>query len=261
MNDDNCLIIATYNGNYKNSVREPNKVFFNNIKCVLENTNLSLFKKIIIVVSEETNEMYINKLYDSYLRNIIQTDKLNVIWKKNDEFLSYSSYYEGYKYDSSHKYYFFVEDDYILTEKYVKVAIETIEKNKWGYIFGDINYNHKIIHACHCLCVAKQETLQITFTDYYEKMISIARRYELVHQLCFFRLFKESGILGEDFKQTNYTLMFWKTPLSIYCFYSNYDKENLVWPIQYFYFYNKKHLNNKDYNEYLLENNTDLNNN
>lgn len=244
-----CLIIATYNGNYLNSSRLPNKVIFNNLKCLLENTNLNLFNKIIIVISKETEEKYINIKYNTYLESLQNTDKIVVLWKQNDQFLSYSSYYEGYKYDQSHDYYFFVEDDYILSNKYVDISIETINKNKWGYIFGDINYNHPThIHACHCLCVAKKDSLEKIFINFYDRMINVG----LPHQMAFFYLFKESKIPGEDFKNTNYSLMFWTTSTQTYLFYSNLGCENIVWPIQYFFYNRSDYPNNTKYDNYIL---------
>lgn len=241
------LIISTYNGNYKNSIREPNRTLFNNIKCLIENIDLNLFDKIIIVISCEEKEEFINKKYNNYLMSL-NNDKIKIIKKKNDKYLSYSSYYEGYLVDKTMDYYFFIEDDYIITKDYVKVAIDEITKNNWDYIFGDINYQHKIIHACHCLCVTKGHCLKEIFSNFYENIEKINH----AHQISFFYLFRNSKYKGEDFKKSDFTLMFWNTKGNHELFYSNKDKKNLVFPTQYFYKYKINYPNNKPFNYYVL---------
>ncbi len=249
-----CLVIATYNGNYKNSVRLPNQHFFYNVQCTLENTNLDLFDKVIISVAEETNPEFINTGYNTYLKSLEESEKISIVWKPNDVYLSYSSYYEAYKKYPNYDYYYFIEDDYILTDTYVDVAKNEIERNSWGYIFGVINTWIPVVHACHCLCVAKGSALQTIFASFYEKMDFVSRIFDIVHQISFFRIFKVSGIPGEDFKQTPYSLMFWVTSRQTHEYYWNFGKPSIVFPIQY-YFYNKlPYPNNKGYDAYLIKN-------
>jgi hypothetical protein len=248
-----CLVIATYNGNYKNSPRKANDHFFNNVKCLLENTNLDLFTRVVICVAEETNPDYIHTEYNAYLKSFEETDKIKIVWKPNDCYLSYSSYYEGYIRHPSYDYYYFVEDDYILSDTYIHTAVSEIEKNKWGYIFGVINNWGSVYHACHCLCVAKGSALESIFTYFYEKMDDIKNTFQVEHQVCFFHLFKQSQIQGEDFKNTPYYLLFWNTHQKTHqYFWDPRGRTNIVFPVQYFYYNKLPFPNEKQFDAYLL---------
>ena len=76
------LVIATYNGNYLNSIRKKqnrNNTFkLNSVKCVLENIDQSLYNQITIVIAEEIDEQYIHKEYKKYLDSITEQTKLRL---------------------------------------------------------------------------------------------------------------------------------------------------------------------------------------
>jgi hypothetical protein len=248
MDKTKALIVATYNGNYINSERICNNFFINNIKCLLENIDEKMFDKIIIVISEEEKYEYINVKYNNYLNTLKNTDKVSIVRKKNDLFLSYSSYFEGYTKHNNYDYYYFIEDDYIITNKYIEVALQELSLNNWDYIFGHINYNHNIIHACHCLCVANNKCLKVLFDDFTNKMHKINE----CHQINFFKIFYNSEFNGEDFSKSNYSLPFYVTTEERTLFYCNQDKEPIIFPVQMFYLNKHNYPNGKMYNYYII---------
>jgi len=243
-----CLILATYNGNYKISERRRCNFNINNIKCNLENINQDLFNKIIIVIKEETDNKYINLQYDKYLKNIIETDKIKKINIVNDEFLSYSSYYYAYLKYSDFDYYYFFEDDYIITENFINYSENKFINESYDYIFGCINYNAPVVHATHCLTGATKKCLNKLFSsDFIENM----KKTKHCHQIAFFIQFDESKFKGSDFFESKLRLPFFITSQNriIYWFKSN--KKCAVYPTQFFYLKKKKHLNGKKFDNYI----------
>lgn len=242
------LIYATYNGNYSNSIRTKSCLTLNNIKCVLENIDLKLYKQITVVIAEETEPKYINKYYDDYLKSLQDTEQIKIVRKKNDKFLSYSSYYEGYKLYPNFKYYMFFEDDYLPLPKYIDITTKYMESEKLDYLFGVINKSHRIVHACHALLICKGQILKTVFHKYYRCM----KRTKLPHQMAFYRQFDVSNFKGDDLLKLEYSMPFYVTKKNEIIYYNNEGKEPLVMPIQYYYNKKLSYPNGKLFNHYLL---------
>ena len=250
------LVFATYNGNYENSIRHNINIDvnfkLNNIKCVLETIDTKIYDQITIVISEEHDIRNIDNQYDNYLKKLKNTDKIKIVKKKNDKWVSYSSYYEAYKHYPNFDYYIFFEDDYIPLNNYKNVAISHMNENKYDYVFGIINNEHKIVHACHSLLLTKGNILCKIFSKFYEKMVQT----KLPHQMAFYKLFTQlDNIKGGDLSNIKFSMPFYITNKKIITYYINNKCEPLVMPIQYYYLRKKKYPNNKCYDYYVLQNN------
>ena len=72
------------------------------------------------------------------------------------------------------------------------------------------------------------------------------------HQIAFYKQFEQSKFTGGDFSKSNYSLPFYQTATQKTIFYTNSDKERIVYPTQYFYIEKICYPNGKKYNYYIL---------
>ena len=126
------------------------------------------------------------------------------------------------------------------------------------YVFGIINKKHKIEHACHSICVSKGYILKTVFNNFY----NIVNKIKRAHQICFYKLFKNSVFKGDDLYELGYYLPFYITSTSKVVLYIKIDEKidiidintsnNILMPIQYYYINKIDYPNKQKWNNYKI---------
>jgi hypothetical protein len=226
------LLIATHNGINR---LEP----FNKLKLTLDHyaANNNTFTQITVIVGchspRNVNTSY--NLFLTKLEEMYPTLPLKIHFVANDlRFLSYSSYYEGWKLYPNFDTYIFCEDDYIfIQEDNSNVCANLI--NNVDYIFAKIeDVPH---HASHAIGIARGTILTTVFDNFYHEM----NQTNAIHQIAFSQIFfKHKQYKYTDMQTTKYTTPFHCTgDRRTILLHTPVDSINHIFmSVQYFYYNN-----------------------
>ncbi len=248
-------IIATYSN--------PNKKeFYKNINKLKMTLNyLEEFKHqifqitIVVAINFEDDDIdYIN-----YLKSI--ENKYEIIYKQNDVWLSYSSYYEAFKKFPNFDYYIMTEDDYYFCiDNFDKILINLLKNNdilfidiaefqyiekriiqkninklkkkcyklnkKKKYIYEEILIKHPF--ANHAICISTKNILEKVYENFYDKM----KKTNRVHQVAYSNLFFNENLKIIDIKNTNYKAEFYETTTNEISYFGNLNGKLFLKTIQ-----------------------------
>ncbi len=247
-------IIATYSN--------PNKKeFYKNINKLKQTLkNLEKFKhqisQITIVVSVNFEDFDID--YINYIKSI--ENKYEIIYKQNDKWLSYSSYYEAFKKFPNFDYYIMTEDDYyfcidnfdkilinllknndilfidiahfqyiekrIIPENINKLKKKCYKLNNKKNIYEEISIKH--LFANHAICISTKNILEKVYENFYDKM----KKTNRVHQVAYSNLFFNENLKIIDIKNTNYKAEFYETTTNEVSYFGNLNGHLFLKTIQ-----------------------------